>query len=268
MGAEYSLVQPCAVRAAFDDSQDDFARVLKQTSQLEALLESAKAKGTDLAELRKSPITRVKIVGGEAQEERIFVEAMEREAGELKALAPHCAGCSANIAKEPFGCCGYIAYPIPRAEEEWLLAQLPEDLEGTVAGQFLLRYLRDFRRLVRHVARQRGRGMLTEARSAPARRWGWPLFGKRVTADALLALTILGGNIEPGRAFLIGSVFGIVPHEMPADVFRGLKDDLHGHASHFRLPNVSQGQPGAHFARFLRTVWQAALTKQTVWIDA
>ena len=63
----------------------------------------------------------------EGQEETrvIVVQDLLDEAAELKPLEHHCEGCPANIGERPFGCMGFIQYPISQRAENWLLDQLP-----------------------------------------------------------------------------------------------------------------------------------------------
>lgn len=51
---------------------------------------------------------------------------------ELEPLKPHCAGCPANRTGQPFGCMGFIQYPISAEAERWLLEQLPTNKEPLV----------------------------------------------------------------------------------------------------------------------------------------
>jgi hypothetical protein len=63
----------------------------------------------------------------EGEEERrvIVVQALLDHAAALKPLAHHCTGCPANRAGRPFGCIGFIQYPVSTTAETWLLDRLP-----------------------------------------------------------------------------------------------------------------------------------------------
>ena len=62
--------------------------------------------------------------GGE-EARLIVVQDLLDFAEPLKALEPHCEHCPANRAKRPFGCMGFVHYPISMAGEKWLLDRLP-----------------------------------------------------------------------------------------------------------------------------------------------
>jgi hypothetical protein len=65
----------------------------------------------------------------EGEEERrvIVVQDLLDRAAELQPLAHHCAGCGcpANRAGRPFGCIGFIQYPVTSESETWMLDRLP-----------------------------------------------------------------------------------------------------------------------------------------------
>lgn len=55
----------------------------------------------------------------------IVVQDLLDHAAELEPLAHHCATCPANRGKIPFGCIGFVNYPISANTETWLLDRLP-----------------------------------------------------------------------------------------------------------------------------------------------
>lgn len=55
----------------------------------------------------------------------VVVQDLLDEAAKLKPYEHYCANCPANIRKRPFGCMGFIQYPISHAAEQWLLDRLP-----------------------------------------------------------------------------------------------------------------------------------------------
>lgn len=62
---------------------------------------------------------------GDEETRVIIVQDLLDEAEQLKPLAHHCQGCPANISGNPFGCVGFIQYPISLKAEEWLMDRLP-----------------------------------------------------------------------------------------------------------------------------------------------
>lgn len=45
----------------------------------------------------------------------------EQAAVQLQPLSSHCSGCPVNHSREPFGCHGFVSYPIPASTERWLM---------------------------------------------------------------------------------------------------------------------------------------------------
>lgn len=62
---------------------------------------------------------------GEDQTVLVVVQDLLDDASDLNPLEPHCRLCPANRTGTPFGCTGFIQYPISGAGEAWLLNQLP-----------------------------------------------------------------------------------------------------------------------------------------------
>lgn len=62
---------------------------------------------------------------GQEETQLIVVQDMLDEYDELRPVEHHCRGCPANRTGTPFGCMGFIQYPITGAAEAWLLNQLP-----------------------------------------------------------------------------------------------------------------------------------------------
>jgi hypothetical protein len=62
---------------------------------------------------------------GEEEHRVIVVQDLIDRAAELRPLAHHCTGCPANRARRPFGCIGFIQYPVTKEGETWMLDRLP-----------------------------------------------------------------------------------------------------------------------------------------------
>lgn len=62
---------------------------------------------------------------GDEETQVIVVQDLLDAVGELTPVAHYCQGCPANRADRPFGCYGFIHYPISSSGEHWLLDQLP-----------------------------------------------------------------------------------------------------------------------------------------------
>lgn len=69
---------------------------------------------------------------GETERRLIVVQDLLDAAADLKPLESHCAGCPANVHKRPFGCMGFVRYPISSTGEQFLLKRLPTPSEPLV----------------------------------------------------------------------------------------------------------------------------------------
>lgn len=69
---------------------------------------------------------------GQEETELIVVQDILDLAEQLTPYAKYCEGCPANMAKRPFGCAGFVQYPLSGKAEAWLLNQLPSINEPLV----------------------------------------------------------------------------------------------------------------------------------------
>lgn len=69
---------------------------------------------------------------GQSETETIVVQDVLDLVDQLKPLEKHCTGCPANRTGSPFGCMGFVQYPISGAAEAWLLNQLPAPNEPLI----------------------------------------------------------------------------------------------------------------------------------------
>lgn len=69
---------------------------------------------------------------GEEETQLVVVQDILDYVADLNPIAHHCRGCPANRTGTPFGCTGFIQYPITGKGEEWLLNQLPSVNEPLV----------------------------------------------------------------------------------------------------------------------------------------
>src|SRR5262249_48350121 len=126
---------------------------------------------------------------GSEETQVIVVQAMLDEAAQLDSLAHHCATCPANRALKPFGCFGYINYPISRAAELWLLKQLPGP-EDPLIFLLLNKTMQDYSISGAQVAAMRERpGIIFET----AERFAKRLEDTQITTDQVFEMLFLSG---------------------------------------------------------------------------
>jgi hypothetical protein len=131
MGADFAMLVSCSVRDALNEdpilATEALVAEIKQRSSLDAVL-LHHASGA-------MPKSILKVVLGPngPVETTIPLEEMMASAQRLDALAARCDGCALRAEDKPFGCTGYIQYPITTSTEEWLVASMSE--EGTLAAK-------------------------------------------------------------------------------------------------------------------------------------
>lgn len=142
------------------------------------------------------------------------------EGARLHGYEHYCIGCPANVLGEPFGCYGYLAYPIPAAAEEWLMARLPDALDST-AGRLLQAGIADFNYNGDTIRDMRRQGMFFDRGKAVERSWRTGLMRRwTLTSDQVLHMMIGLGNLQSAHCGLLVLFLGAVPHDTPADLLR------------------------------------------------
>lgn len=131
MGADFAMLIGCDVRDAFfEDSMmatEALVAEIKQRSSLDAVLR--------INESGSMPLSVLKVVNGPdgMVETTISLDDMMASVKRLEALESRCDGCAMRTMNTPFGCTGYIRYPITALTEEWLVEQLGE--EGSLGAK-------------------------------------------------------------------------------------------------------------------------------------
>lgn len=151
--------------------------------------------------------------GGVPRTERIGD--LIQEAAPLKALGQHCKACRANLFNRDFGCGGIINYPIPFEAEEWLVAQLPDDLDSA-AGRMLMYAIEDFDYSGQVVDELRVAGDVLESSVPAVRKWSNPPTEEAttVTSSQVIHMMFLVGNPQQANhAKMVAWYLGILEYK-------------------------------------------------------
>lgn len=156
---------------------------------------------------------------GDEEHRIVVVQDLLDEAAELDPLAGHCAGCPANRIGAPYGCMGYIGYPVSAKAEGWLLDRLPVPDEPLI-WLLLKQVVQEFRYTGATVAGWRGEdSSFFEAASAPRRRLG------EIQMDGDMVFEMLftrRAHILPRQGALLLMFFGAIERDLEADAIRAL----------------------------------------------
>lgn len=158
--------------------------------------------------------------GEPGDKQLIVVQDLLDHASVLDDYAEHCASCPANKSGQPFGCMGFIQYPITARAEIWLLERLPvpdEPLVWLLLKQGIQRLGYDGA-LVRELRKADG-GVDASERAyfelpiAPERRLG----ELRVSGDQALEMIFgVGDRIIPNHAGILLLFFGAIDRDLEA----------------------------------------------------
>jgi hypothetical protein len=210
MGIEYVIDFACTVKNALPPEK--FMGLIKTRDQANAILTQVRNPAN-----QKSPAeTRIRRALSTPQgltQQEVSIQAMLNEAAELQPYEHYCEGCQANALNRPFGCYGYISYPIKVETEEWLMSRLPEKIEST-AGNLLRSAIRDFRYDGSPLTNMRKQGHFFEKSTPVKRKWGSFLSKWELTSDQLLQMMFCLGALHPSHTTMLMLFLGILPHNI------------------------------------------------------
>lgn len=155
---------------------------------------------------------------GTEETQIVVVQDLLDNAAQLDALSKHCVDCPANRLRQPFGCFGYINYPISQGAELWLLKQLPGPQEP-LSFLLLNRTMTDFALGAEQVTAMRANpGVFFET----GERFAKTLEDTQITTDQVFEMLFLSGTIKPAHAALLLIFFGGIPRDMDANILMAL----------------------------------------------
>ena len=156
----------------------------------------------------------------------IVVQDLLDHAAALDDYAEHCAACPANPRSQPYGCMGFIQYPITARAETWLLERLPvpdEPLVWLLLKQGIQKLGYDGASL--KALREADGGVDASERAyfelpiAPRRRLG----ELRVSGDQALEMIFgVGERVIPNHAGVLLLFFGAIDRDLEADEIRDI----------------------------------------------
>jgi hypothetical protein len=155
---------------------------------------------------------------GSEDSEVIVVQDLLDAARELTAWEQHCSGCPANRAGVPFGCTGYINYPISAQAERWLLDQLPDN-DHPLLFVLLQKAIRDMGYTGDAAAPLRGQeGIFLESHTPLERDFG----NLCLTGNQVFELLFMSGPVKPAHGALLLQFFGGISPDLDADTMMKL----------------------------------------------
>jgi hypothetical protein len=264
MGVDYVQGRTCRVKREL--GVDVLVSRLKARGQAALLMKRLAANGEDPMTAK---ITRVVQYPNGPVAEEVTVGELLKTGQSLDPFRPLCEGCTANFRQADFGCCGFLNYPIARAEEEWLLSRLPADIRSP-AGIFLRSVLEQLKIDGARVAAIRGRGGLYfEAQVPPTRRWPDADGEVVVSADQLIQFLFYSGGITPSHGALTCLFLGLLPHDIAPEAMRAILNRPATLQDHLTFdPAALSMLQETQMGMFLMGVMSAAINLEVLTIDA
>ncbi|MCY3833477.1 MAG: hypothetical protein OXG85_10705 [Chloroflexi bacterium] len=167
--------------------------------------------------------------GVPGEKQLIVVQDLLDHAAVLGDYADYCAACPANRARRPFGCAGFIQYPISARAEIWLLERLPVPDEPLIwlllkQGIQKLGYDGSSVKALRETDGGDGAAERTyfELPIAPERRLG----ELRVSGDQVLEMIFgVGKRIIPNHAGILLLFLGAIERDLEAREIQAISSD-------------------------------------------
>lgn len=145
---------------------------------------------------------------GQSDTQTVIAADLIQAANELDDVAHYCKDCPANAHSRPFGCIGYLNYPISTQAEVWLLQQLPSPNDDPLLFLMLKKGIEEFgysgdkpRELRNQV------GVFFENPDTLGRQYP----ELTVTTDQIFEMMFLLGHIQPGHAAMLLLFFNAIP---------------------------------------------------------
>lgn len=213
--------------------------------------------------------------GEPGDKQLIVVQDLLDHASVLDDYAEHCALCPANRSGEPFGCMGFVQYPITARAETWLLERLPvpdEPLVWLLLKQGIQRLGYDGAS-VRELRRADG-GVDASERAyfelpiAPERRLG----ELRVSGDQALEMIFgVGERIIPNHAGILLLFLGAIDRDLEAQEIQdisSINEEIRDRFAFEMAAGAGADSCVREFVSFFRSLYLAWKLNVPLYVDA
>ncbi|MGE0872459.1 MAG: hypothetical protein AB7P03_28145 [Kofleriaceae bacterium] len=269
MGVDYFVNRPCPLQRA--QTATGFLQTMMHRRQCKVVTASELYLGEQLVQLRGGrslelapvqPDPPMIATSATAAQSSAQLTAIERR---LAPWAKHCDGCPTRVHDEPFGCYGYISYPIQPATEHWLVSRaLAMGPAALIAVQMLDR----LGVTGAQVAQLRTRDSMFSSREPVVAGWKmadgefWPL-----TSDLLIELALFPAEAR-AQVFVPAAVLlGLVAAtDATADALRSWVSFPRTLVARLIVPAADASASGG-FIPYLRAIVLAARSNAALIVD-
>jgi hypothetical protein len=269
MGIDYMIGLPCEPKERL--GSQGIISLLKAREHGKHVLGMMRHDGDERPAAEITFTTAVYRKDGGTEHKEVNVQELLDQGKPLDLYAAHCTGCPANIAGAPYGCNGYINYPVEEHSEAWLMSRLPDDL-GSTAGWLLQEAARDFEWDGARAAAMRQDGdMFFEVETPVETAWGEGDHTFDFDSDQLFDILFSLGALQPAHMRMLALLLGILPHDLGEEAFGAAMRDPERLAGAFDLGTLEvNGEPSQvqQLALFLRAMCCAATLDVEMLIDS
>jgi hypothetical protein len=232
MAIDYAIQYDCVPRRELGD--DTILELLKDQERAEMMIRMFRQNGDSRPPSEMGyEFTRTTPLGDEETELIVVQDVLDR-VEELNVRAHHCRNCPANRRGQPYGCTGFIQYPLSGVGEAWLLNQLPNP-QNALVWLLLKQGIDNFMYDGQDIADLRRKGdTYFEDRKSPVRKLG----EFDVNSNQVFEMTFTVGDINPNHAGVLLLFFNAIDRDLEADAIMSI-----GQASYEQFPFQLNPEP-------------------------
>lgn len=203
MGADLIVDLSCDAKLALgagDALRGTLAIMGMRKSRSQAMAVAAQLQASGVA-MEKARVTIVVQTPDGREERQVSVAELLAHSAPLQDHASACPSCPANATNQPYGCLGYLPYPIGPSAEAWLIGRLQPP--GSLGHMLVCKMLEDFGYSGEHFAAWREKGLISapEPMSVVLREGDPPL---TMSTDQIFhALFAVGDRLDPTHCALV-----------------------------------------------------------------
>ncbi len=265
MAIDYTIGYDCVPKQTF--GADGILDRLKGKERAESVIQLFRRNGDDRPPSEMGFEFTRSTPDGQEETRVIVVQTLLDRAGELDAVTHHCEGCPANRTGQPFGCNGFIQYPISSAAEKWLLDRMPVP-DDTLVWMLLRQGVKEFNYNGSSVEPMRAASnTYFESQTPESRRLGQLL----LNADQLFEMIFAVGSIQPNHGALLLLFAHAIPRTVEADDIMNITPpppDLETKHPFLLKPEDTDDRTISEFKQFFRALYMAWKLNVSLVVDA
>lgn len=211
MAIDYAIQYDCVPRRDLGD--EGILDLLKEQERAALIIQMYRQNGDNRPPSEMGYEFTRTLPDGTGETTTIVVQDVLDRVEQLTQLAPYCVGCPANRTGNPFGCTGFIQYPLSAQGEAWLLNQLPSP-QNALLWLLLKQGIDNFSYDGQDIAVLRqANDVYFESRVAVNRRLG----EFDINANQVFEMTFTVGDMTPNHAGVLLLFFNAIERTLEAD---------------------------------------------------